>query len=67
MRICHSAEAGDLSVRERIRVDKRFITFQCECGQTIRAPVERAGAKAGNKGFDAAVAAIEMANLVEQL
>jgi 6,7-dimethyl-8-ribityllumazine synthase len=34
---------------------------------TIEQAVERAGTKSGNKGFDAAVAAIEMANLVEQL
>ena len=33
---------------------------------TIEQAVERAGTKAGNKGFDAAMAAIEMANLVEQ-
>lgn len=31
---------------------------------TIEQAIERAGAKAGNKGFDAAVAAIEMANLL---
>ena len=30
---------------------------------TIEQAVERAGTKAGNKGVDAAVAAIEMANL----
>lgn len=29
--------------------------------------IERAGTKAGNKGYDAAVAAIEMANLMEQI
>lgn len=34
---------------------------------TIEQAVERAGAKAGNKGAMAAEAAIEMANLVEQL
>lgn len=34
---------------------------------SIEQAIERAGAKAGNKGFDAAVAAIEMANLIEQL
>ncbi len=34
---------------------------------TIEQAVERAGAKSGNKGADAAVAAIEMANLVSQL
>jgi 6,7-dimethyl-8-ribityllumazine synthase len=34
---------------------------------TIEQAVERSGTKAGNKGFDAAVSAIEMANLVKQL
>jgi 6,7-dimethyl-8-ribityllumazine synthase len=35
--------------------------------ETIEQAVERAGTKAGNKGFDAAVAAIEMANLLRVL
>ncbi len=34
---------------------------------TIEQAIERAGTKAGNKGFDAAVTAIEMANLLRQL
>jgi 6,7-dimethyl-8-ribityllumazine synthase len=34
---------------------------------TIEQAVERSGTKAGNKGFEAAGAAIEMANLVAQL
>jgi 6,7-dimethyl-8-ribityllumazine synthase len=34
---------------------------------TIEQAIERAGTKAGNKGFDAAVAAIEMVNLFEQI
>jgi len=34
---------------------------------TIEQAIERAGTKSGNKGFDAAMAAIEMANLMEQL
>jgi 6,7-dimethyl-8-ribityllumazine synthase len=34
---------------------------------TIEEAIERAGTKAGNKGFDAAVSAIEMANLIRQL
>lgn len=34
---------------------------------TIEQAVERAGTKSGNKGWDAAVAAIEMANLVKSL
>ena len=34
---------------------------------TIEQAIERAGAKAGNKGFDAAVAAVEVVNLIERL
>jgi 6,7-dimethyl-8-ribityllumazine synthase len=34
---------------------------------TIEQAIERAGTKAGNKGAEAAIAAIEMANLVAQL
>jgi 6,7-dimethyl-8-ribityllumazine synthase len=34
---------------------------------TIEQAIERAGSKAGNKGFDAAVAAVEMANLYKAL
>ena len=35
--------------------------------ETIEQAIERAGTKAGNKGADAAVAAIEMANLLRDL
>ncbi len=34
---------------------------------TIEQAIERAGTKAGNKGYDAAVTAIEMVNLINQL
>ncbi len=34
---------------------------------TIEQAIERAGTKAGNKGWDAALAAIEMANLLPQI
>ena len=34
---------------------------------TVEQAVNRAGAKAGNKGFDAAVTAVEMVNLLRQL
>ncbi|RMG53230.1 MAG: 6,7-dimethyl-8-ribityllumazine synthase [Acidobacteria bacterium] len=34
---------------------------------TIEQAIERAGSKSGNKGFDAAMAAIEMANLFKQI
>jgi 6,7-dimethyl-8-ribityllumazine synthase len=34
---------------------------------TLEQAIERAGAKAGNKGFSAAMAAVEMANLLETI
>jgi 6,7-dimethyl-8-ribityllumazine synthase len=34
---------------------------------TLEQAIERSGSKAGNKGFDAAVSAIEMANLVKSI
>jgi len=34
---------------------------------TIEQAIERAGTKAGNKGYDCALSAIEMANLLKQL
>ena len=34
---------------------------------TIEQAIERAGTKAGNKGFDAAMSAVEMANLMKRL
>lgn len=34
---------------------------------TIEQAIERAGTKAGNKGYEAAVTAIEMANLLKQI
>jgi 6,7-dimethyl-8-ribityllumazine synthase len=35
--------------------------------ENIEQAIERAGTKSGNKGFDAALAAIEMANLMKEL
>ena len=35
--------------------------------QTVEQAMDRAGGKAGNKGFDAALAALEMVNLMKQL
>jgi len=43
------------------------IAFGVLTTDTIEQAIERAGTKAGNKGFDAACAAIEMANLFKQL
>lgn len=41
-----------------------FGVLTCE---TLEQAINRAGAKAGNKGFDAALTAIEMVNLLRQL
>jgi 6,7-dimethyl-8-ribityllumazine synthase len=46
---------------------KTPVMFGVLTTDTIEQAIERAGAKAGNKGFDAAVAAIEMVNLLEQI
>lgn len=43
------------------------IIFGVLTTDTIEQAIERAGTKAGNKGSDAALAAIEMASLMEQL
>ncbi|HOE68004.1 MAG TPA: 6,7-dimethyl-8-ribityllumazine synthase [Candidatus Hydrogenedentes bacterium] len=43
------------------------VVFGVLTTDTIEQAIERAGTKSGNKGFDAAVAAIEMVNLVEQV
>ena len=43
------------------------VTFGVLTTDSIEQAIERAGTKAGNKGFEAAQAAIEMANLIGQL
>ncbi|MEN2985887.1 MAG: 6,7-dimethyl-8-ribityllumazine synthase [Thermodesulfovibrionaceae bacterium] len=43
------------------------ITFGIITADTIEQAIERAGTKAGNKGWDAALAAIEMARVLEQI
>jgi len=43
------------------------VVFGILTTDTIEQAVERAGTKAGNKGFDAATAAIEMVDLMRQL
>jgi 6,7-dimethyl-8-ribityllumazine synthase len=43
------------------------VVFGVLTTDNIEQAIERAGTKAGNKGFDAAMAAIEMANLMTQL
>ncbi|MCR4943793.1 MAG: 6,7-dimethyl-8-ribityllumazine synthase [Clostridium sp.] len=43
------------------------VAFGVVTTDTIQQAIERAGTKAGNKGYDAAVTAIEMANLLRNL
>jgi 6,7-dimethyl-8-ribityllumazine synthase len=43
------------------------VTFGVLTTDTLEQAIERAGSKAGNKGFDAAMAAIEMASLYRSL
>lgn len=43
------------------------IAFGILTTETIEQAIERAGTKAGNKGFDAAVTVIEMANLLKAI
>jgi 6,7-dimethyl-8-ribityllumazine synthase len=43
------------------------VAFGVLTTDTLEQAIERAGSKAGNKGWDAAMAAIEMANLIRQL
>lgn len=45
----------------------RPVVFGVLTTDTIEQAIERAGTKSGNKGADAAMAAIEMANLLEKL
>ena len=43
------------------------VAFGILTTNTLEQAIDRAGAKGGNKGFDAAMTAIEMANLMRQL
>jgi 6,7-dimethyl-8-ribityllumazine synthase len=43
------------------------VTFGILTTENIEQAIERAGAKSGNKGWDAAISAIEMANLMKKI
>jgi len=43
------------------------VIFGINTTETIEQAIERAGTKAGNKGYDAAIAAIEMVNLISEI
>jgi 6,7-dimethyl-8-ribityllumazine synthase len=62
--VCSQAAAGIARASLETGVP---IIFGVLTTENIEQAIERSGTKAGNKGFDAAVAAIEMADLLRQL
>ncbi|WP_339816611.1 6,7-dimethyl-8-ribityllumazine synthase [Paenibacillus sp. FSL R7-0216] len=62
--VCNEVAKGVAAVGLETGVPTIFGVVTTE---NIEQAIERAGTKAGNKGWDAAMAAIEMANLTKQL
>ncbi|WP_319523158.1 6,7-dimethyl-8-ribityllumazine synthase [uncultured Desulfosarcina sp.] len=60
--VCAEASKGIAQVAMETQVP---VIFGIVTTDTIEQAIERAGTKAGNKGWSAAVAAIEMANLMD--
>lgn len=61
--VCSEVSKGIASVSLETGIP---VIFGVLTTDTIEQAIERAGTKAGNKGYDAAVTAIEMANLLNQ-
>ena len=62
--VCAEVSKGVAAVSLSTEVPVAFGVLTTD---TIEQAIERAGTKAGNKGFDAAVTAVEMANLLRQI
>jgi len=62
--VCNEVAKGVSAISLKTGVP---VIFGVLTTDSIEQAVERAGTKAGNKGWDAAVTAIEMANLTKQL
>ncbi|MFY9825064.1 MAG: 6,7-dimethyl-8-ribityllumazine synthase [Thermoanaerobaculia bacterium] len=62
--LCAQATRGIAGVAERHRVPVGYGLLTCD---TSEQAAERAGGKAGNKGWEAALAALEMADLFARL
>lgn len=62
--VCQRAASGVAAVADQSGLPVIFGVLTCD---TIEQAWERAGTKAGNKGAEAALAAVECANLVAQL
>ena len=62
--VCNEVSKGVAQVNLQTGVPTTFGVLTTE---NIEQAIERAGTKAGNKGTDAAIAALELANLMPQL
>ena len=62
--VAGAATSGIASAAVNCGVPVIFGVLTCD---TLEQAIHRAGAKAGNKGFEAAVAAVEMVNLMAKL
>ncbi len=62
--VCSEVSKGVASVALNSDIPVMFGVLTTE---NIEQAIERAGSKAGNKGFDCAVGAIEMVNLIRQI
>ena len=62
--VCAEVSKGVAHVSLKHNVPVAFGVLTTE---DIEQAIERAGTKAGNKGFDAAMGAIEMANLMKEI
>ena len=62
--VCSEVSKGIASVSLNSEIPVMFGVITTE---NIEQAIERAGTKAGNKGYDSAVAAIEMVNLIREL
>lgn len=60
--VCNEAAKGIAQVGLQTGVP---VIFGIVTTESIEQAIERAGTKAGNKGYDAAISAIEMANLLK--
>lgn len=62
--VAGAAARGVASIAERTSIPVGFGVLTCD---TIEQAIERAGTKAGNKGFEAAMATVEMVDLFKRV
>ena len=62
--VCNEAAKGVAQVGLKTGIP---VLFGVVTTDTIEQAIERAGTKAGNKGYDCAISAIEMVNLINQI